>query len=83
MLLFWLFGVLAIFLMKVFDFFDLKFSYDYDCTEILIYIIIVLIALCMFVTYQIFFICVLSPFMIISFFYHKFFDKIPLFFEMY
>ena len=83
MLLFWLFGVLPIFLIKVFDFFDLKFTYDCDCTEILIYIIIVLIALCMFVAYQIFFICVLSPFMIISFFYHKFFDKIPLFFEMY
>ena len=54
MLLFCLFGVIPIFLMKVFDFFDVKFTYDYDCTEILIYIIIVLIALCLFVAYQIF-----------------------------
>ena len=84
MLLFWFFGVFIIVLGKDLEYFDKRLSYNNNnVTKFLVIINILPIVLSMFVAYQIIFMCILSPFILISFFYHKFFDKICLFFEVY
>ena len=82
MLLFWFFGVFFIFITKIFDFFtDEDFLAD-GCVEYTMNTIVVLTGICLFAAYQILFSCIVTPVMLISFFYHKFFDDVQLFFEL-
>ena len=82
MLLFWLFGVFFIFLNKLYDFLDFQDIVFDGCMEYLMNTIVVLIGISLFVTYQILFACIVTPFMLSSFFYNKFFDNVQLFFEL-
>ena len=85
MLLIWIFGVIIVFCVRAFDYVEenISFKSEGGFFENLEFVIIGLTGLCLLICYQILFTCLLSPFMLISFFYHKFFDKIQLFFELY
>ena len=82
MLLFWFFGVFFIFISKIFNFFEDEYILDDRCIMHFMDIIIVLIGICVFASYQIFFSFIVTPFMIISLFYHRFFGGVMMFFEL-
>ena len=82
MLFLWIFGVMIIFCVKAFDYLEDEFILSHDTSEYFVYFLLILTGLCLMAAYQILFTCILAPFMLISFFYHKFFDKIQLFFEL-
>ena len=82
MLIFWIFGILLIFFLKPFDIFKDHIYISNYLLQKAEYTMIIIMGLSLFVAYQILFICILAPFMLISFFYHKFFDRIALFFEV-
>ena len=82
MLLLWVFGVMFFFCAKDFDYLEDNISLNNCITEIILSILIMLTGLSLMVAYQILFACILAPFMLISFCYHKFFDKMRLFFEL-
>ena len=78
---FWLFGIIVIYYFIMYHYMTIKFEENYygDCL-ILIYIISFLIGLCLFTSFQITFSALISPFILISFIYHKFFNNLLLFF---
>ena len=82
MLFLWIFGVMIIFCVKAFDYLEDEDILSHDTSENFVYFLLILTGLCLMAAYQILFTCILAPFMLISFFYHKFFDKIQLFFEL-
>ena len=82
MLSFWFFGVFLIFVINTYGFFDYEFKSCVGCIENFMDIIITLIGICVFVSYQIVFSFIVTPFMIISLFYNKLFDNMQMFFEL-
>ena len=78
---FWLFGVMVIYCFIVFPYIINIFENNYygDCRT-LIYILSSLIGLGLFVSFQISFSTLISPFILISLIYHKFFNHLLLFF---
>ena len=78
---FWLFGVMVVYCFIVFPYITEKFENNYygDCIT-LIYILSALIGLGLFVSFQISFSTLISPFILISLIYHKFFNHLLLFF---
>ena len=82
MFLLWILGVLVIFCVKAFDYMEDKIIFEYDATQYIENFLFIFTGLSLMVAYQILFICILAPFIIISFFNHKFFNKVQLFFEL-
>ena len=82
MFLLWILGVLVIFCVKAFDYMEDKIIFEYDETQYIEYFLFIFTGLSLMVAYQILFICILAPFILISFFNHKFFNKVQLFFEL-
>ena len=83
-LLMWIFCIMVVFYYKTFVYFSKNIINRFmSCYfETIEFVIIGLTGLCLYICYQILFTCILSPFILISFFYHKFFNKIHRFFEI-
>ena len=80
MLKFWLFGIFMMFNEIVFKYFE-RSVIELEDVSISISLLIIGISLNMFFVFQFSFFCLLTPFILISFIFPKFFDKILLFFE--
>ena len=74
----WIFGFFLFSGFSMFIYFDRHIRLQ-DCTEIIFISIGIFIALSLFTCFQILFICLITPFMIISLFYPYYFDKILMF----
>ena len=78
---FWIFGFFVVYCFPVVSYFVRnmnKYVDDDDDTRLIS--LIILIGLCLFITFQIPFSALITPFILISLIYHKFFDKLLLFF---
>ena len=77
---FWLFGIIVISEYTLFEYFDREiFIYD-DCIDCWTNAFIILTGITLFVPFQISFTCIITPFILISLIYHKFFDRLLIFF---
>ena len=79
-LLFWLFGVFFIFVTTFNEFSASNINYSNSCLEDFVSIVAFLTGIPLFISFQIAFICLTSPFILICFIYHKFFEKFLNFF---
>ena len=72
-LLFWFFGIFIIFFAIYFDNVFINIENE-SCSKLFVNYIAFFTGLVLFVSFQIFFTCLASPFILICFIYHKFFD---------
>ena len=77
---FWLFGFIAIEFFAVIDFVDTKVKLNNDCVKSFFIFLVVLVIIALFVCFEISFTSVISPFILISFVYHPFFQILLFFF---
>ena len=78
---FWLFGFGVMEIFVFFCFIDEKLDvFDDDCNNCLVYFFTIMITLALFLCFQLFFAALISPFILISFVYHPFFEKLLYFF---
>ena len=78
---FLLFGFIVIFVFTLYNFYRYKLLYNDSCFILTMYKILVFgMGLFLWVPFQKYLTCILAPFILISLFYHKFFDKILMFF---
>ena len=78
---FWLFGFGVMEIFVFFCFIDEKLDvFDDDCNNCLVYFFTIMITLALFLCFQLFFSALISPFILISFVYHPFFEKLLYFF---
>ena len=83
---FWFFGVLIITIYNMTGYFEEEIS-EYDCencSELFfpLNFFAFVIGVCLLISFQISFACIITPFIIISLVYPKFFDRLLLFFEI-
>ena len=71
---FLLFGILFIYMYIIINITEDKIQIRNCCQEIIFKILALLIGLYLFICFQIFFICLTSPFILICFIYHNFFE---------
>ena len=77
---FWLFGFGVMEIFVFFCFIDEKLDVLDDCDNCLVYFFTIMITLALFLCFQLFFAALISPFILISFVYHPFFEKLLYFF---
>ena len=80
MLGFWLFGFSVIAIYLTINYFERELLDLSGGTEDFLVIINVAIGIILLIPFQISFTCILTPFIFISFVYHKFFDRLLMFF---
>ena len=80
MLGFLIFGYGAVFGFGVFFYLEKNLKIEKESNETIFIVMTVLIGLTLLVVYQITFSCIMAPFILIAFIYHRFFDRILVFF---
>ena len=80
MFAFLIFGYGAVFGFGVFFYLEKNLKIEKESNETIFIVMTVLIGLTLLVVYQITFSCIMAPFILIAFIYHRFFDRILLFF---
>ena len=78
---FWIFGFGVVFVWTAMEFYDTKMEMmDDDCQDITFIVFIFGIGICLFVSFQIPFFCLITPFILICLVYRKFYYSLALFF---
>ena len=76
MIAFWFFGILIYFFFIVGVYMAEKLKIEQGNVAIILIVCIVLIGLCLNIAFQISFTCLITPFILISIIYHKFFNRV-------
>ena len=80
---FWLFGIAVLFVYTFMEFYGYKLkALKNENNEIFLYVLVFAIGICMFVSFQIAFLSLISPFILICFIYSDFFFLFIFFFGM-
>ena len=82
MLGFWIFGFAAMIVFVIFDYMEFNVHIYDDCLDGLVLTIAGLICLALFVAFEISFTSLITPFILISFIYHPFFQRLLFFFGL-
>ena len=82
MLGFWIFGFAAMIVFVIFDYMEFNVHIYDDCLDGFVLTIAGLICLALFVAFEISFTSLITPFILISFIYHPFFQRLLFFFGL-
>ena len=78
--LFWIFGFAFLFGFINVLYLGKKINFKKERNEGIVAIFLILIGLCIFVSFEILFTWTITPFILISFIYHRFFERLLLFY---